>query len=109
MLPDERGNSYFPRWLLNSFILSASIVVAQLFFCSIAAFAFARLHMPGKGIVFAAMLSTMMIPGMVLMIPKYQILNALHGRVIALEDGLLQVVSFVREMAEAQQTCSGEE
>jgi multiple sugar transport system permease protein len=78
VLPDEHGNSYFPRWLLNSFILSASIVVAQLFFCSIAAFAFARLHMPGKGIVFAAMLSTMMIPGMVLMIPKYQILNALH-------------------------------
>ncbi|HEX6606391.1 MAG TPA: carbohydrate ABC transporter permease, partial [Chloroflexia bacterium] len=78
VLPDENGNSYFPRWILNSFIMSASIVVAQLFFCSLSAFAFARLRMPGKGIVFAAMLSTMMIPGMVLMIPKYQILNALH-------------------------------
>jgi ABC-type glycerol-3-phosphate transport system permease component len=78
VLPDENGNSYFPRWMLNSFIMSASIVVAQLFFCSLSAFAFARLHMPGKGFIFAAMLSTMMIPGMVLMIPKYQILNALH-------------------------------
>jgi multiple sugar transport system permease protein len=78
VLPDPNGNSYFPRWILNSFILSASIVIAQLFFCSLAGFAFARLNMPGKGFVFAAMLSTMMIPGMVLMIPKYQILNALH-------------------------------
>ncbi|HMA33131.1 MAG TPA: carbohydrate ABC transporter permease [Chloroflexia bacterium] len=76
VLPDPAGNSYFPRWILNSFILSASIVIAQLFFCSLAGFAFARLNFPGKGIVFAAMLSTMMIPGMVLMIPKYQILNA---------------------------------
>jgi multiple sugar transport system permease protein len=78
VLPDPNGNSYFPQWILNSFILSASIVIAQLFFCSLAGFAFARLNMPGKGFVFAAMLSTMMIPGMVLMIPKYQILNALH-------------------------------
>ncbi len=78
VLPDANGNSYFPRWFLNSLILSASTVIAQLFFCSLAGFAFARLQMPGKNIVFAAMLATMMIPGMVLMIPKYQILNALH-------------------------------
>src|SRR5262245_60979350 len=30
VLPDANGNSYFPRWILNSFILSASIVIAQL-------------------------------------------------------------------------------
>jgi multiple sugar transport system permease protein len=78
VLPDQNGNSYFPRWVLNSFILSASIVVAQLFFCSLAGFAFARLRMPGKGFVMAAMIATMMLPGMVLLIPKYQILNALH-------------------------------
>lgn len=77
VLPDPNGNSYFPRWFLNSFILSSSVVIAQLFFCSLAGFAFARLRMPGRGFVFAAMLATLMIPGMVLMIPQYQILNAL--------------------------------
>jgi len=77
-LADANGNSYFPRWILNSFILSASITIANLFFCSIAGFAYARLNFPGKGFVFAAMLSTLMIPGMVLMIPQYQILNAMH-------------------------------
>src|SRR3954452_8762218 len=78
VLPDANGNSYFPRWILNSAVLSASIVILRLFFCSLAGFAFARLNFPGKGFVFAAMLSTMMIPGMVLMIPKYQILSKVH-------------------------------
>jgi len=78
VLPDANGNSYFPRWILNSLILAASVTLAQLFFCSLAGFAFARLNFPGKGFVFAAMLSTLMIPGMVLLIPQYKILNTLH-------------------------------
>ena len=78
VLPDANGNSYFPRWVLNSLIFAASVTVAQLFFCSLAGFAFARLNFPAKGFVFAAMLSTLMIPGMVLLIPQYQILNTLH-------------------------------
>jgi ABC-type glycerol-3-phosphate transport system permease component len=77
-LSDANGNSLFPRWILNSLILASSITVAQLFFCSLAGFAFARLNFRGKGFIFAAMLSTLMIPGMVLMIPQYQILNAMH-------------------------------
>ncbi len=78
VLPDANGNSYFPRWILNSLILATSITVAQLFFCSLAGFAFARLKFPGRGFVMGAMLSTLMLPGMVLLIPQYQILNALH-------------------------------
>jgi ABC-type glycerol-3-phosphate transport system permease component len=76
-LADAKGNSYFPRWLLNSVILSTGVTLAHLFFCSIAGFAFARLNFPGKGIIIAAMLSTLMIPGMVLMIPQYKILQGL--------------------------------
>lgn len=77
-LPDANGNSYFPRWMLNSLVLSTSVTVAHLFFCSLAGFAFARLNFPAKGFIFAAMLSTLMIPGMVMMIPQYQILNAMN-------------------------------
>ncbi|MGA7731775.1 MAG: carbohydrate ABC transporter permease [Chloroflexia bacterium] len=76
-LSDANGNSYFPRWILNSLILGTTVTVAHLFFCSVAGFAFARLNFPAKGFIFAAMLSTLMIPGMVLMIPQYQILNTL--------------------------------
>jgi ABC-type glycerol-3-phosphate transport system permease component len=77
-LTDANGNSLFPRWVLNSLILASSVTIAQLFFCSLAGFAFARLNFRAKGFIFAAMLSTLMIPGMVLMIPQYQILNAMH-------------------------------
>ncbi len=77
-LPDANGNSLFPRWILNSLVFAAAVTLANLFFCSLAGFAFARLNFPGKGFVFAAMLSTLMIPGMVLFIPQYQILNTLH-------------------------------
>ena len=78
VLADANGNSYFPRWVLNSLFLATTITVAHLFFCSIAGFAFARLNFPAKGLIFAAMMSTLMIPGMVLMIPQYQILNSMH-------------------------------
>ncbi|MGI8586516.1 MAG: carbohydrate ABC transporter permease [Chloroflexia bacterium] len=77
VLPDQHGNSYFPRWVLNSIILSVSVVVAQLFFCSLAAYSFARLNFPGRTAIFAAMLATLMVPAMVVLIPKYQIVNAL--------------------------------
>lgn len=77
-LPDANGNSPFPRWILNSLILASSVTLFQLFFCSLAGFAFARLNFPGKNFVFAAMLSTLMLPGMVLLIPQYQILNTMH-------------------------------
>src|SRR5262245_50084659 len=33
-LPDANGNSYFPRWVLNSVILASAVTLAQLFFCS---------------------------------------------------------------------------
>lgn len=77
-LSDANRNSYFPRWVLNSLVLGTTVTIAHLFFCSVAGFAFARLNFPLKGFIFTAMLSTLMLPGMVLIIPQYQILNALH-------------------------------
>src|SRR5688500_17419787 len=35
-LADADGNSYFPRWILNSLILGSTVTLAHLFFCSIA-------------------------------------------------------------------------
>lgn len=71
------GFPLLPRWIFNSVFLAAVHVVLQLFFCSLAAYAFARLRFKGRDIIFAFMLATMMIPGMVLLIPKYLIINSL--------------------------------
>lgn len=66
-----------PRWVFNSAFLAAAHVILQLFFCSLAGFAFARLRFKGRDALFAFMVATMMIPGMVLLIPKYLIINSL--------------------------------
>ena len=71
------GQPLLPRWVFNSVFLAAVHVVLQLFFCSLAAYAFARLRFKGRDLLFAFMLATMMIPGMVLLIPKYLIINSL--------------------------------
>jgi multiple sugar transport system permease protein len=68
----------FPRWLFNTAFLSVTISVAQVIFCSMAAYAFARLKFAGKMAVFNFMLATMMIPGAVTLIPAYVLMTKLR-------------------------------
>lgn len=72
------GGSLFPRWLFNSVFLAAVHVVLQLLLCSMAAFAFARLTFTGKNFAFTVMMSTLMIPGVALLMPRYFIINAMN-------------------------------
>jgi multiple sugar transport system permease protein len=67
----------FPRWLFNTAFLSVVISVSQVIFCSMAAYAFARLKFAGKDGVFNFMLATMMIPGAVTLIPAYVLMTKL--------------------------------
>jgi multiple sugar transport system permease protein len=46
-------------------------------FCSMAAYAFARLSFPGKDLIFAFMLASMMIPGAVTLVPTYIVIAKL--------------------------------
>jgi sn-glycerol 3-phosphate transport system permease protein len=59
------------RFILNSFIQSSGVMVAQLVTASLAAFAFAYLPFKGKHVVFLVFLSTMMIPWESTIIPNY--------------------------------------
>ncbi|WP_136685969.1 carbohydrate ABC transporter permease [Falsirhodobacter xinxiangensis] len=61
----------FGTFFSNSFIIAALSVAGNLFSCSLAAFAFARLEFPGKRIWFALMLVTLMLPSQVTLIPQY--------------------------------------
>lgn len=67
----------FPRWLFNTAFLSISVSVLQVLFCSMAAYAFARLRFSGQNAVFNFMLATMMIPGAVTLIPAYVLMTKL--------------------------------
>ncbi len=61
----------FGTFFKNSFVISGLCVIANVLFCSITAYAFARLEFKGKKIWFAIMLITMMLPGHVTTIPRY--------------------------------------
>jgi len=63
------------RYILNSFVVATLIMIGQLIFCSMAAYAFAILRFPGKAWLFLLFLSTMMIPWEVTIIPNYLLIR----------------------------------
>ncbi len=65
------------RWFLNSVIFSVAVTLARLAFDSLAGYALARIKFPGNRLMFFVMLGTMMIPGIVLLIPRFLILQQL--------------------------------
>ncbi len=68
----------FPRWLFNTALVSFGTAGLQVAFCSMAAYAFARLRFPGKDLVFSFMLASMMIPGAVTLIPAYVVMTKIR-------------------------------
>jgi len=67
----------FPRWFVNSIIYATSITLLRLIFDSLAGYALARLNFPGKRVSFFVILGAMMIPAVVLLIPRFIILGQL--------------------------------
>src|SRR5262245_52617916 len=47
------GNYVFARWFFNSFWLALLNMTTQIFFCSLAAYAFARMRFPGRELIFS--------------------------------------------------------
>lgn len=68
----------FPKWYFNSIFIASWVTTLQVLTSSLAAYAFARLQWPGRDKVFLLYLSTMMIPGVVTMLPNYQIMVGLN-------------------------------
>lgn len=65
----------FLTYLKNSLIVSLGGVVTNLFFGSLAGYAFAKLQFRGKKIIYTIFLMTMMIPSIVTMIPNFMVLR----------------------------------
>lgn len=58
----------------NTFAVMLISIISQVCICSLAAYAFARLHFPGKNFLFLICLSMMMIPGQIFLVPHYDIM-----------------------------------
>jgi len=67
----------FLRFIANTLIIVASNVVSAVLMGSLAGYAFARLRAPGKHVIFLLVISTMLLPGQVTLIPRYIIFKAL--------------------------------
>ena len=65
------------RWFFNSVFISSMVTLLVLTVSSLAAYGLARLDLPGKRGVFALILATLMVPGQILLVPVYLILNRL--------------------------------
>ncbi|OON73463.1 carbohydrate ABC transporter permease [Streptomyces tsukubensis] len=90
------GNAMFPRWFLNSVIVSVVAVASNLVFGALGGYAFARMRFAGSRAMLALMLATMAIPFQLTMIPTFLVMKQL-GLIDTL--GALIVPSLVTPFA----------
>jgi multiple sugar transport system permease protein len=61
----------FPRWFLNSVVVAVGTTASVLFFCSLVGYVLAKLEFPFKNVIFILILSTLMVPTEMLVIPWF--------------------------------------
>ena len=74
------ANNPMATYVLNSAVVSSLAVLANLLFCSLAAYPLARLQFAGRGLVLALVVATILIPFQVVMIPLYLLMVQLGLR-----------------------------
>ncbi|WP_457100761.1 carbohydrate ABC transporter permease [Microbacterium sp. P5_E9] len=68
-----------PFWqmLLNSILITAGRTLGQVVLCTMAGYAFARIPFRGRSILFILVLSVLMVPSLLFLLPQYEIIQAL--------------------------------
>lgn len=85
LVPDGRWENYgrifellpFDDQFLNTVLMAGGRTAAQVLICPMAAYAFARIRFPGRGLLFGVFLSVLMVPPQLFIIPQYQIMSSL--------------------------------
>jgi multiple sugar transport system permease protein len=78
----------FARFFINSVVVTVSSTAVSVSLSAMLGFAFARYRFPGSRLLFALLLFTMMVPGMLLLIPQFMLardlglLNSLWGLIV---------------------------
>ncbi|HZC06120.1 MAG TPA: carbohydrate ABC transporter permease [Ktedonobacterales bacterium] len=89
LLPNPwTGNNYhaifsgtdfpFPNYIFGSLLYAASTAALNVLFGAMAGYAFARMEFPGKSLLFGTTLAVLMIPGNLIMVPKFLVVDYLH-------------------------------
>lgn len=69
--------SDFPLWFANSTVVTLVVTIGRVLFASMAGYALARIPFRGRSVVFAVLVAVMAVPNIVLLIPKFLVLNQL--------------------------------
>ncbi len=72
-----REGSKFPQWFMNSAIVAISTTASVLFFDSLLGYTLSKFKFPGKNVIFFLIVSTLMIPTEMLVIPWYAMSRAM--------------------------------
>jgi multiple sugar transport system permease protein len=71
------SGTQFPTWLGNSVLVTVVVTLSRVLLCSMAGYALSRLRFRGRPLLFALVLGLMSVPPVVLLIPKFLVLNQL--------------------------------
>lgn len=75
--PEAFAVAPFGLYFYNSLVVAVVVVLSTLFFSALAGYGFAKFSFPGKNVAFILVLSTLMIPFQVLLIPLYLLVYSL--------------------------------
>nr|WP_073007154.1 carbohydrate ABC transporter permease [Clostridium amylolyticum] len=67
----------FKNFYINTLVSTIAKTLGQLLFCSMAAYAFARIEFPLKNFIFVIILSVLMVPGQIFLLPQYMVIQKL--------------------------------
>lgn len=67
----------YNKFYFNTIVYTLVTTLGQIVFCSMAGYAFARIDFPGRNIIFIIILSVLMVPGQIFLIPQFMIIKKL--------------------------------
>ncbi len=76
-IPDAMSKFSFMRSFITTMTIVVGVTIGRLISCSLTAFAFARIRVPGRDVLFIVVLATMMLPYHVTLIPQYLLFKEL--------------------------------
>src|SRR4051812_14655933 len=72
------GSASFPTWFKNSAIVSIIGTAITLLITSLSAYAFARIDFRFKGLLFGILITTLVLPSVMFLVPQFKLIGTLH-------------------------------
>jgi multiple sugar transport system permease protein len=74
---ERLAQTEYPKWFANSVLVTLLVTAGRVFLVSLAGYALARLKFRGRNAIFTGILAVLAVPGVVLLIPRFLVLNYL--------------------------------